>query len=557
MFAVTLVLAISSLMAAGPDTVVVSPPDYLDALGPWVAHRTTQGHRLVFVSNAGTAVEIRDRIRQYAKGGTVRSILLVGDAEPAAVLDPRVRARSIPAFMAEARVNVRWNSTPELPTDNWYADLDDDGVPDLAIGRLPADSPQELALMVQKIILYESQRRPGPWCQRVNFVAGIGGFGPLLDPIVELATKKFLTDGIPAEYRTTMTYGSWRSPFCPSPYQFHETTIERFNEGCLFWVYIGHGYPYQLDRVRVPGRSHHILSISDIPKLDNYHGVPIAIFLACYTGAYDQPYDCLAEHMLRTPGGPVAVFAGSRVTMPYAMAVLGSGLMDQYFRQRTATLGEIILNAKRQMVVESPERTDRKLLDLLARAVSPDPQLLDAERREHVLLFNLLGDPLMRMYYPQEVDLDITDKAMAGTHLEIRGTTPISGTGMVELICRRDHMRIDPPPRHRYENTPKLLNALNRTYAEANNPCWSQRRMLVTQGDFLTALKIPLNARGACHVRVFVEDESGQLYALGAHDIDITAPRTAALPVHASLQDQGADTGATVRASNTRSDTRR
>ena len=142
----------------------------------------------------------------------------------------------------------------------------------------------------------------------MNFVAGIGGFGPLLDPIVELATKKFLTDGIPAEYRTSMTYGSWRSPFCPSPYQFHDETVERFNEGCLFWVYIGHGYPYQLDRVRVPGRSHHILSISDMPKLDNHHGMPIAIFLACYTGAYDQPYDCLAEEMLRAPGGPVAVW---------------------------------------------------------------------------------------------------------------------------------------------------------------------------------------------------------------------------------------------------------
>ena len=147
----------------------------------------------------------------------------------------------------------------------------------------------------------------------------------------------------------------------------------------MFWVYIGHGYPYQLDRVRVPGRTYHILNTQDMSKLDNQHGTPIAIFLACYTGAYDQPYDCLAEEMLRAPGGPVAVLAGSRVTMPYAMAVLGSGLMDEYFRQRPATLGEIVLNAKRQMVKDAPEGTDRKLLDLLGQ--SDQPQSATAGRR--------------------------------------------------------------------------------------------------------------------------------------------------------------------------------
>ncbi len=540
MFATSLLLALSTIAAAGPaDTVVVSPPAYLDALRPWVAHRAAQGHTFAFVSNAGSAVQIREAIRQQATQGGLRFILLVGDAEPLAVVDPMIRARSIPAFMAKAKVNIRWHSTPELPTDNWYADLDDDGVPDVAIGRLPADSPAELSLMVDKIIRYEMQGHQGAWQQRVNFVAGIGGFGPLLDPIVELATKKFLTDGIPASYRTSMTYGSWRSPFCPNPYQFHTETVNRFNEGCLFWVYIGHGYPYQLDRVRVPSRSHHILNITDIPELENQNGIPIAIFLACYTGAYDQPYDCLAEEMLRAPGGPAAVLAGSRVTMPYAMAVLGSGLMDEYFRKRTPTLGELVMNAKRQLADDSPDRTSRKLLDLLGRAVSPNPGLLHEERREHILLFNLFGDPLMRMPYPQPVTLKVADKAMAGTILEVRGTSKFSGTGTVELVCRRDHLRIDPPTRYRYDDSFKALSQFNATYQQANDQRWAQRRVAVTNGDFLTAIKIPLEARGQCHIRVFVEDETGRRYALAAHDIQITAPRTAALPVHATLEDDG------------------
>lgn len=527
----------SAVAGPGPDTVIVSPPGFLDALRPWVAHRAAQGHTFAFVSNAGSAVQIRDAIRKQAKLGNVRFVLLVGDAEPSAVNDPAVRARSIPAFMADAQVNIRWRSTPELPTDNWYADLDDDGVPDVAIGRIPADSPSELAMMVSRIIRYETGGWPGQWRQRVNFIAGIGGFGPLLDPIVEIATKKFLTDGIPPAYRTTMTYASWRSPFCPSPYDFHEKTVQRFNEGCLFWVYIGHGYPYQLDRVRVPDGSHHILSVADMPRLQNQNGIPIAVFLACYAGAYDQPYDCLAEEMLRSPGGPVAVLAGSRVTMPYAMAVLGSGLMHECFSKRTPTLGEILLNAKQHMADDSPQSMRRKLLDLLGKAVSPNPKLLHEERREHILLFNLFGDPLMRMRYPEPIELEVAEKATAGTFLEVRGTSPVSGTGTVELVCPRDELRREPPPRRRYSNSLQMLHNFNAAYQEANDRRWAQRRVTVTDGTLVTAVEIPAEARGRCYVRAFLEDNTGRQYALGSQKIQVTAPRTASKPIRASVKD--------------------
>lgn len=547
MFAFPLLLAVGGLAAAGADTVVVSPPAYLDALRPWIAHRAAQGHSFAFVSNQGNASQIRNAIRKQAKQGGLRFVLLVGDAEPSAVSNPAVRARSVPAFMAKAKVNVRWHSTPELPTDNWYADLDEDGVPELAVGRLPVDSSRELARLVDRIIRYETEGWPGPWRQRVNLVAGMGGFGPLLDPIVEMATKKFLTHGIPPTYRTTMTYGSWRSPFCPNPYQFHGKTIQRFSEGCLFWVYMGHGYPYQLDRVRVPGGSHHILSVADMPKLQNHNGIPIAVFLACYAGAYDQPWDCLAEEMLRARGGPVAVLAGSRVTMPYAMAVLGGGLMHECFRDRTKTLGEIVLNAKRQMANNSPQRTRRKLLDLLGKAVSPNPKTLREERREHILLFNLFGDPLTRIPYPQAIELDVARKATAGTFLQVRGKSPFPGTGVVELTCPRDKFREKPPKRHRYEESMTALRNFNLTYQQANDQSWAERRVEVTKKNLLTALEVPLETRGRCHVRAFIEDKTGRRHAIGSTEIQITSPRTARLPVHASVQDEEASEKAMTR----------
>lgn len=535
-----LVLAVSTLLADGPDTVLVCPPVFLEVMRPWLDYRTAQGHRIAVVPNLPSAQQIRAEIRRHAQAGTLRHIVLVGDHEPLAAVDPLIQARCVPTHLATARVNVRWHSTPELATDNWYADLDDDGVPDVTIGRFPADSPQELSIMVGKTLAYELTPAPGGWRRRINCIAGVGGLGPLIDPIVEIATKKYLTGGVPPEYDLSMTYANWRSPYCPSPNQFHATTLHRFNEGCLFWVYIGHGYPYQLDRVRVPGGTYPILSTADMGQLSNQQGMPIAIFLACYTGAFDLPYDCLSEQMLRAPGGPVAVLAGSRVTMPYAMAVFGNGLMAEYFQQRRTTLGEVILHAKRQMMDEDPHRVDRKLLDLLARAMNPNPQSLRDERLEHIQLFNLLGDPLLRLNHPQGVELDLAPRAVAGGQLEIRGTSPLAGRCRVELVARRDHLRGDPPVRQRFDNSVAGQSAFNATYAQANDRCWSQRDVEVGTGEFLTALKIPPEARGNCHVCVFLEDNAGHSFAVASRDVYIAAPKQAALPATASLQDDDA-----------------
>ncbi|KKK61029.1 hypothetical protein LCGC14_3018420, partial [marine sediment metagenome] len=161
------------------------------------------------------------------------------------------------------------------------------------------------------------------------------------------------------------------------------------------------------------------------------------MFLACYTGAFDAKDDCLAEQMLRQPQGPVAMVAASRVSMPYAMTVLATGLMDQCFRKRCPTLGEALLNAKRQMV-EEPDAEDprRAMLDSIAKAISPAPKKLAAELAEHLLLFNLIGDPLLRLRYPQSVALEVPATTVAGGPLTVSGTCRLDGRATVELVVR-------------------------------------------------------------------------------------------------------------------------
>jgi hypothetical protein len=504
------------------DAVVVAPREFLPALEPLAAQRTKQGHRLAYISNTGSAEDIRGAIRRAAAAGGLKYVLLVGDVEP----NPRAAsanvARSVPTHFHIAKVNVKWGSEPEIASDNWYADLNDDHVPDLAIGRIPADTPAELAQIVTKILAYENNADYGAWRQRVNLIAGVGGFSPLIDTVVETATSKLLTSGIPAAYETKMTYGSWRSPYCPDPRLFHAMTVQRHNEGCLFWVYLGHGHATGLDQVSIPGERFHIFDVHDTRELKAAGGPPIAVMLACYTAAFDRPQDCLAEELLKAPGGPVAIYGGSRVTMPYAMGVMGTAMMDEYFRHRPPTLGDTILAAKRRMMTPLDEsnardNVSRIILDGVASIMSPSPELLEEERREHLYLFNLIGDPMLRLSYPEEATVTTVHDAQPGETLRVNGRTTVAGQGILELVCRRDCTRQPPPVRDRFDPTDRALAAFQPVYEQAIDRCWARWALELPAGDFTTEITVPDDAQGPCHLRLHVSNHSA--HALGAANL--------------------------------------
>jgi hypothetical protein len=523
MHSLFLALMVSLQAADEIDTLVVCPDAFQPALQPWMEYRRGQGHALRVVDTRRTADELRSEIRALARSGTLRYVVLVGDAPPAKTVDPPEHAPTIPTAYRRAKVNVHWGSEPEIATDNWYADLDDDRRPDLAVGRLTVDSQQELARVLQKVLTYEKSLDCGAWRRRINVVAGVGGFGTLTDAVIQMATKRFLTEGIPAAYHTTMTFGSWQSPYCPDPRVFHDVTLRRLNEGCLFWIYIGHGQRRYLDHVHVPGGAFHILDADDVQGLRAVRGLPIAMMLACYTGAFDGPTDCLAEEMLRVDGGPAAVICGSRVTMPYGMSVLADAMMEQYFNAQSQTLGQLLLESKRRTVSDHPANSRRQLLDAVAAAFSPDPDQLDEERLEHLSLFNLLGDPLMRLRHPVEIQLQADAQPTAGQTIRVSGRCRAVGRGTVELVCRRDRMRIASPTRDRFQPTDEFLRSLNDVYDQANDPVWIAQPFSSAGAGFEVSIRVPIEARGPCHLRAYLAGDDD--FAAGATDIFIRRPR--------------------------------
>jgi hypothetical protein len=350
-----------------------------------------------------SADQLQARVRDCAQSGKLKYVLIIGDV-PRIVNGAVSGGPTVPTNYLPAKVNTRWGSTAMIASDAPYGDIDGDGLPELAVGRIPADSSAELAAAVRKIIHYELHVANQECCRRINIVAGIGGFGAVTDALIEATAHHVIRETVPKTYDIQPTLANPSSPHCPKPGDFAATVRRQFNAGSLAWIYLGHGLPAELDRVPTPGGTEAILSVDDVPLLRRGHLAPLAVLVACYTGAIDAKSDCLGEELLLAEEGPIAVIAATRVTMPYGNTVLGYELLRACFDDRPDSLGEVLRLAQRRSLTEPEKGSLRASIDKLAEGISPPPADLVAERREHVLMYQLLGDPLLRLRRPAERD---------------------------------------------------------------------------------------------------------------------------------------------------------
>ena len=62
----------------------------------------------------------------------------------------------------------------ETASDDWFVDANLDGLPELAIGRLPVRTPAQAATIVGKIIGYDADAG-GTWAKNIAFVNDTDG----------------------------------------------------------------------------------------------------------------------------------------------------------------------------------------------------------------------------------------------------------------------------------------------------------------------------------------------------------------------------------------------
>ncbi len=438
-------------------------------------------------------------------GGAELVVMLLGDADE----------RGLPTWsFPQHDPSLLDGRDDHYVSDHPYQCIDlEDERPDVALGRVPARTVTEANCLLEKIKRYERDAPPGVWRRRVNYAAGEGHFGGL-DLLMEMMFLGMVQRQVPEAYDLSMTYAKAASIYCPPPDRLTETFLRRLEEGALLFNYVGHGSASGLDYLTVGDRQQAMLQIGDLLRLDPSNDrMPIALLTCCSAGWYDLPQGrpSLAEAMLFQPGGPIAVIAGSRPTHPYANAILQKDVTQFLLVDRLGTAGQIDLAATRSMLTE--DATDRQLDAIatpLARAGGWKTSLAGL-RQMHVRLYNLLGDPALRIAYPSRVIEPITlESGLVGASVPsmTSGRATITVEAAVGSMTRpMDMLTV------LGATDPDLVAKTDHNYPLANERIFQQVEAEVRNGRFDALLPGEL-APGATLIKVFAvgRDESGTVF---------------------------------------------
>ncbi len=331
----------------GADYVAIGPPDLLAPLEPLLRWRESQGLRTLAVPVEAVYDQFNhglpepEAIRAFLKHAVQtwdpapRYVLLVGDA----TFDPRgyqapPEANRLPTFL----ISTVYGG--ETASDVLFAQVNDDPWPDLALGRIPARTPEQVRTVVEKTLAYEKGTVGGPWRRRVLAVAD----GQ--DPSFRAAAQAFL-ERFQSRYATELLAPA------PGATEAHQEIRRRLEEGSLLVAYFGHGSVSQWGKDR-------LFSVADSTALRNAERLPVMLNFTCLTGLFTHPkVDSLAETLLWQPhGGAVALLAPTSLTLAWDQSFLSRPLAEAWLEGAAATLGELFLQAQRQVPVDAPGTRD-------------------------------------------------------------------------------------------------------------------------------------------------------------------------------------------------------
>jgi hypothetical protein len=346
----------------GVEYLVVTHPMFRAQADRIAAEKAEDGQRAAVVETtsaydrfSGGVVEpraIQALVRFAAReSGALRHVLLVGDDS----FDPLDHSgRGVPSFVPS--LFARDSGWGLVPSENLYADVDDDGLPDLSIGRLPVRTADEANAVADKIAAQE---------------AALGALGWAHLAVADNSTETdapFREDAQGALDRLVDGAGVQWADLAEGAASARAALLAGWQSGVLGTHYFGHGGLTEW-------ADEQVLTTDDVAALGSSWR-PTALFTwACLSQYYlgvDGP--SLNESLLLQPGGgAVASFGPAGITPPARQAPL---IERVYAELRTPgiALGEAIRRAK-------------------AAAVADEPSA-----REVIEGFHLFGDPALVLY---------------------------------------------------------------------------------------------------------------------------------------------------------------
>jgi hypothetical protein len=218
-----------------------------------------------------------------------------------------------------------------IPSDNYYADINGDHLPEIAIGRLPASTADELSGMISKIIAYENSAA-GSWNRKVLLAADVpdegGNFSEDIDAISTQFPSTYVVDKL---YHSALTSS-----------EMNTGLLSRINEGTAFISYFGHGGISNLS-------NDNILTTGDAASMTNGAKQPVMTAMTCVMGNFALPgITSLGEALvLNQNGGLAAVWTATGMSDDKLALKLDRAFLSAVLSGSSRVLGDLVLTAMR------------------------------------------------------------------------------------------------------------------------------------------------------------------------------------------------------------------
>ena len=217
--------------------------------------------------------------------------------------------------------------TPNLPDGSETEDSVDYFL-DVAMSRLPASSPQEADLLVDKAIAYQSNPPAGRWMSRVCQVADDDWVGGRCDARAHVMDMEAIDDqAYPVEFDRTKIYLT-EYPFDQNGLKpaARADFIATLNSGVLMANYVGHGDEHRLAQEEV-------LNPSSIPLINTGGKEFFFIAATCNVSRFDEvTLSSMGEDLLKRPsGGSIGSLASTHFCIPARNRALNLNFVDSLY----------------------------------------------------------------------------------------------------------------------------------------------------------------------------------------------------------------------------------
>ncbi|NOY76725.1 MAG: type IX secretion system sortase PorU [Calditrichaeota bacterium] len=279
-------------------------------------------------------------------------------------------------------------------TDDWFACVDGDRIPDMIMGRLSVRNKQELRAVVDKIITYDTQLPPGPWHSRVLFVADDANSPTFKaeDSAFGRDTEKLTQDSVVSDLAIRKIYLDAFMPDAAGHKPLaKKELISQINQGISYINFLGHANLEVLTHETI------FYTPDDLPLIQNGHRFPLLFAGTCAVGQFD--YDrkpCMAEYLTNLQDrGMIATIASTRWTwhaFNYGVNQVFFNTLFQPQNRDRLSIGEALLRAKlhsryadqRELIELFGDPAQRLALPRPGVALSVSPDTLSLHRRTYI-----------------------------------------------------------------------------------------------------------------------------------------------------------------------------